>query len=80
MYTDHWNDFTKENGLSTQGVPYDYASIMHYGEFTSSKNGQRTILPLGNITQQVFLGQSQYPTEYDYLHVNLLYCKGEYTV
>ena len=75
--TDAWYDFKRERELTTQEVPYDYASIMHYGEFCASANGQRTILPVRNSTEAVFLGQFQYPTDYDYLHVNLLYCSGE---
>ena len=67
-----------DSEAGTQGVPYDYASIMHYDEFEGSKNGKRVIVPLGIIPEGVILGQVEYPSEYDYLHVNLLYCKGEY--
>ena len=62
--------------ITTQGVPYDYYSIMHYTCYTGSKNQLPTMLPqVAGITDQV--GMGELPSEYDYLHINLLYCGGE---
>ena len=75
MSTEDWNEFKVNTKVGTQGVPYDYESIMHYPEFIGSK---RVIVPLRNISEPPFLWQSNYPSLYDYLHVNLLYCNGRY--
>jgi len=53
------------------GVPYDYESVMHYGEYHFTKNGLRTIVPL---QQGARIGQRQRITELDILKLNLLYC------
>ena len=37
----------------TFGLPYDYKSIMHYGEYSSSENGQITIQTLDPSMQKV---------------------------
>ena len=60
---------------SSQGVPYEYSSLMHYKADAYSSNGHYTILPLTNVPITV-LGESDLPTKFDYLHINLLYCKG----
>lgn len=74
--TDHHTYFYIFNDLTTQGVPYDYKSIMHYEYLAASKNSQPTMEPLNpNITLED-LGSALAPTEYDYLHLNLLYCQG----
>lgn len=59
---------------TTQGLPYEYSSIMHYDSKMFSENGEATILPkVPNAT----MGTSRRPTQLDYLHINLLYCDGK---
>ena len=74
MSTEHWDDFTVDYNSEAQGIPYDFESIMHYGKFTGTKNEQQVIVPYGNWDP----GKLDYPSQYDYLHVNLLYCNREY--
>ena len=62
---------------STQGIPYNYQSIMHFDAFTYSKNEQPTITPRNKSIPLSFLGQCTLPNYYDYLDINLLYCGGK---
>lgn len=64
---------------STQGLPYDYASIMHYHAyvFSSPSHPSLIIVPVNISIQSMVLGSSPVPTEYDYLHINFKYCGGK---
>lgn len=76
--TVYWGRYKKlpDKCVTTQGVPYDYHSIMHNSCLFASKNGSPTLLPLVSMdTNEV--GVAKLPSEYDYLHINLLYCGGE---
>ena len=65
--------------FTTQGVPYDLASIMHYGAYDFSRNGQPTIVPLDSSIPLSSLGQENGFSQKDLQHINALYCnKGEY--
>ena len=78
IFADYYSSFQMFHNsiVTTQGVPYDYYSIMHYRAISSSKNGVLTILPLRNILSDE-VGGKHLPTEYDYLHLNLRYCEGK---
>ena len=49
---------------------YDYQSIMHYGEFAFSKNGQVTIIPLKNNQK---IGQREKLSKLDIKAINKIY-------
>ena len=62
-----------DKNTSTQGVAYDYWSIMHPGVLAFAKGKCNTIVPLkftGNISV------TTHPTLLDIFHVNILYCEG----
>lgn len=54
-------------------VPYDYASITHYGRKAMSINGQDTIVPnqVGAI-----IGEAKALSELDIKKINNMYCNG----
>ncbi len=59
---------------TTQGVPYDYDSLMHYGAYAFTRNGGPTIEPLNSGVSLDALGQRSGFSTYDLEHVNVLYC------
>ncbi|XP_036439793.1 low choriolytic enzyme-like [Colossoma macropomum] len=64
--------FDKHN-TNNLGTPYDYGSVMHYGRYAFSKNGQPTMIPIPN--PNVKIGLSTEMNANDILRVNKLYCK-----
>ena len=65
-------DILDEN-TSTQGVAYDYRSVMHPTVVAFAKYRHKSIVLL-NFTGP-FYGP-KYPTSLDIFHVNIMYCKG----
>ena len=63
--------------MTTQGVPYDTRSIMHYGAFAFSRNREPTIEPVNTRISLNELGQRDGFTNSDIQHVNTLYCGGQ---
>jgi hypothetical protein len=49
---------------------YDYTSIMHYGPFAFTKNGEKTIIPLANDVQ---IGQRSHLSEKDIAAITAMY-------
>ena len=49
-------DFTKQNDSdpSSYVTPYDYSSIMHYGDAFASKNDEKTLVPKQSGVSQKF--------------------------
>ncbi len=60
--------------VTTQGVPYDLTSIMHYGAYAFSRNGKPTIKPNDHSVPLNLLGQRSGFSEKDLMHLNALYC------
>jgi len=52
--------------------PYDYGSIMHYGEYFFSNNGERTLVPIQN-QGDVVIGQRVAASDGDLNAINRLY-------
>ena len=78
LHTVFHSKFKKRDDICTQGIPYDHRSIMHYKSSIYSIFGETTILPLIAGVNVTDLGSAPLPTEYDYLHINLLYCQGDW--
>lgn len=63
--------------LSSQGLPYNYESYMHFKPRMYSVNGQPTIVPVNDSIPLEALGSALVPNSIDYLHLNLFYCGGK---
>ena len=59
---------------TTQGVEYDFRSLMHYDAYAFTRNGQPTIEPQDSTVPLDSLGQRDKLSSGDLLHVNTLYC------
>uniref|UniRef100_A0A667ZYJ0 Metalloendopeptidase n=1 Tax=Myripristis murdjan TaxID=586833 RepID=A0A667ZYJ0_9TELE len=67
--TEH--NFWKIQNSRNLGTPYDYNSVMHYGRYAFSSNGQPTIVPVPN--PDVSIGRANQMSPTDILRVNRLY-------
>ncbi|XP_073340743.1 meprin A subunit beta-like [Pagrus major] len=57
---------------TTNGVPYDYSSVMHYSQYAFSNSSKRTIITKDPAFQEV-IGQRLEVSPSDVLELNLLY-------
>ncbi|NXX37929.1 ASTL metalloendopeptidase, partial [Tricholaema leucomelas] len=65
-------DFKKFENSRNLGLPYDYASVMHYGPYTfSNTTGKATIVPIPDAS--VHIGQRQGLSNLDVAKINKLY-------
>ncbi|XP_066544159.1 hatching enzyme 1.2 isoform X2 [Amia ocellicauda] len=73
IWKDRVNNFEryKTNNLDT---PYDYSSIMHFGKYAYSEDGDPTIVPKPNPNIQI--GQRFGPSAIDKMKINKLYKCG----
>ena len=68
-------DILEEN-TSTQEMPYDYKSVMHFiGNVYAPGSCLKTIVPLQKLER---LGNTVHPTYINILQANILYCDGIY--
>ena len=65
-------------GTTFQGVPYDFRSIMHirHNAFSNEIHCTSTVVPCNLTIPSSELGNSYIGTDFDFLHINLLYCQG----
>ena len=69
--------FRIQSKLTSQGLPYDFSSIMHFRHNAFSRTGfKSTVVPRNRTIPKSVLGSSVTATYLDFLHVNLLYCGG----
>ncbi|KAG7169551.1 Blastula protease 10-like 4 [Homarus americanus] len=66
------SNFNKLNNANAYGVPYDYTSVMHYGDTYFTKNGNLTIATTNPLYQEL-IGQRGGLSHYDKLLANLIY-------
>ncbi len=69
-------EITTPSLVTTQAVPYDLGSVMHYGATAFSKNGEPTIVPVESSVPHSSLGQRNGLSGTDLQHVKTLYCSG----
>ena len=69
--------FFVQNKSTSQGLPYDFSSIMHFrhNAFSGARN-ESTVVPRNHTIPKTILGGSANVTDLDFLHLNLLYCRG----
>ncbi|KAJ7372575.1 hypothetical protein OS493_017846 [Desmophyllum pertusum] len=76
---DHWIRFVKKSGekqMDFAGAPYDFNSIMHYGNYAFSKNNKPTMLSIMNPFLQ--FGQISKLSDNDIKQLNNAYdCKSD---
>ena len=66
------------NNITSQGIPYDFSSIMHFrhNAFSRAIRQKSTVLPRNQTIPISKLGISSTGTDLDFFHINLLYCEG----
>ena len=70
-------NFLIQNSSTSQGLPYDFSSIMHFRPNAFSVDYHKsTIVPHNHTIPTAILGSSATATDLDFLHLNLLYCGG----
>lgn len=67
----------QQQNSTTQNLPYDYYSVMHFKRNQFSTHERRTtVKPTHEEINANDLGLSGFPSVTDYLHVRFLYCEG----
>ncbi|KAI5088057.1 high choriolytic enzyme 1-like isoform X1, partial [Silurus meridionalis] len=74
MWSKIWKDRVRnfeKFKMNNMDMPYDYGSIMHFGKFAYSEDGDPTIVP--KRSWNIKLGQRFGPSELDIMKINKLY-------
>ena len=73
-----WDQFSRlrSTNIITNGIGYDYYSVMHYSAYTFSRYGAPTIIPKDSSVRLGDLGLQQSFSDKDLQHVNIVYCGG----
>ena len=72
-------NFHVQENSTTQQLPYDFESIMHFQHNAFSINPSKsTLIPISPGVSFNQMGTSKNGTTLDFLHVKLLYCGGEF--
>ena len=66
--------FDKNENATTQNLPYDFGSCMHIRFDAYSKNKRPTMVPKDDSIPKEIMGASKWPSDQDYLDINLSYC------
>ena len=76
---DFQGNFDIEEKSTSQGLPYDFTSIMHvrHNAFSCEFRCKSTVLPRNISIPTNELGRCSTGTDFDFLHINLLYCGGK---
>ena len=78
MHKGNERQFEVERYASSQNLPYDFHSIMHFRHNQYAyRSEQSTIIPKNDALSKDILGSSDSPTALDFLHINLVYCGGK---
>ena len=73
-FTEHVGEFDiLDENTSTQGVAYDYSSLMHLQYNAFAKGTSKTMLPFK--TNGLHLGR-KCPSPLDFFHMKVMYCEG----
>ena len=71
-------NFDPVKDSTSQGLPYDFSSIMHFRHNAFSYHRHKsTVVSQTRTIPKAKIGNSDTGTEFDYLHINILYCGGK---
>ena len=71
-------NFHMQSKSASQGLPYDFSSVMHIRHNAFSNNEcKSTVVPHNCSILKTILGSSHTATKLDFLHLNLFYCGGK---
>ncbi|XP_040564460.1 uncharacterized protein [Lepeophtheirus salmonis] len=67
------SECTREELVTTEGLPYDYGSIMHYSENAFSKSSSKTIKPIQKVPFGIEMGKARSLSYWDILKIRKAY-------